>query len=312
MNKIKVAIAMATYNGELFIEQQLQSLLNQTYRDFVCYIHDDGSKDNTVRIIKQYTTNYPDRFIELNFPVCGSAKTNFWELMLRINTDVLFFCDQDDIWMQDKIEKLVSKIVEIDKNVPGLVFCDMKVVDSDLSEIDASFIHFSGYDTSRTRLCQLIPQNIAAGCCMAINRALKEEALRCPNVDSIRMHDWWLMLVASCVGKIVFVNESLQLYRQHIGNSLGAIKDKGFTASMSRVKRLLLGKQIRQTKKRIKEHQIQASLLYVYKGKTVEIDEIIDFFAKIEEKNKIQRILGYCTYKIFRNNKRNWWTLLWV
>ena len=312
MCKDKVAIALATYNGEEYLEEQLESLNKQSYKEFICYIHDDGSKDCTKKIIKKYVEIYPDTFKELVFPSCGSAKMNFWEMMKRIDSEYLFFCDQDDVWLPNKVEIMVKQIEKYDRNVPCLLFCDMTVVDRKLNIIAPSFIHYAGFDCRRVHLNELIPQNVAAGCGMVINQALKHEALKCPKVDLIRMHDWWLMLAAVCTGEIHFVNKQLQLYRQHGNNSLGAVRGNGFNAAMNRCKRLLTGIQIRQTRLRIINHQTQASQLYIYYGRKKENDNIIIFFRDITKLGKTKRILGYIKYKIFRNNKRNWWSMLWV
>ena len=114
----QVAILLATYNGERFIKDQLDSILNQTYQNFVCYIHDDGSTDRTVDILKKYVSKYPKKIKLLEYPGKKGAVGNFLSLIdyavEHCREQYYLFSDQDDIWLPQKIELEVKKIRKID------------------------------------------------------------------------------------------------------------------------------------------------------------------------------------------------------
>ena len=129
----KVDILLATYNGERFLQQQINSIFEQTHTNFFIYIRDDGSKDNTVSIIKEYVQKYPDKIaiIEDNFGNLGVTQ-NFNELMKYSTANYIAFSDQDDIWLPQKIEKSFNFLKEIEEkhnNLPAFVYSDMKIID---------------------------------------------------------------------------------------------------------------------------------------------------------------------------------------
>ena len=130
----KVGILLATYNGEQYIREQLDSILNQTYVDWVCYIHDDGSADNTWQTIKKYESDYPDKFVVLNYEKCGGACKNFISLMKYSSENYIMFSDQDDVWAKNKIEVTLNRMksIEADSDKPYAVFTDLYVVDENL------------------------------------------------------------------------------------------------------------------------------------------------------------------------------------
>lgn len=224
----KVAILLATYNGGKFIDVQLQSLKDQTFQDFICYIHDDNSKDSTVSIIKKYTQQYPEQFKFIQYEGSHGAVGNFMSLAhyVRNNTNepYIMFCDQDDYWFPDKIEKQINALKKMSSNAePHLVYCNQEIVDRNLNLIAASGMDYSkrkaGIDDS---FKELVFENCAAGCTMAFNRAALEVAIDNYQEGEIVMHDWWFMLIARCFGEISYVDETLMKYRQHGTNTLGA------------------------------------------------------------------------------------------
>ena len=139
-----VDILMATYNGELYLEEQIKSIIKQSYKNWILYIRDDGSKDNTLKIINRYTYKYPDK-IKLIADDRGNlgSNMNFKELMQYSKNEYCMFCDQDDVWLEDKIKLSLDKIKKLEnkygKNTPILVHTDLKVVNEKLDEISESF-----------------------------------------------------------------------------------------------------------------------------------------------------------------------------
>ena len=110
-----IYILLATYNGEEYIKEQIESLLHQTYQHWTLIIHDDNSSDNTVNIIKEYVKKYPEKIIFIDDDIStGGAKENFAYLLNKIdkNFDYLMFCDQDDVWLNNRIKLFYKKIIE--------------------------------------------------------------------------------------------------------------------------------------------------------------------------------------------------------
>ena len=225
-NNSDLAILLATYNGEKYLREQLDSILSQTFKNWELYIHDDASSDSTPAIISDYASLFPQKIHVLNSPATGSAKDNFMFLMNNIDSPYIAFCDQDDYWHPDKLEKSLSEMHDVENelgaDIPVLVFSELSVVDEHLQPICDTLSAFQNLDCTRTNFEKLLLQNVATGCTVVINRALLTLA-RTENTSGIVMHDWWCALVASRFGVISFISEPLVDYRQHSSNSVGAL-----------------------------------------------------------------------------------------
>ncbi len=227
-----IYILMATYNGERYIAEQLDSLLAQTYKEWVLWIHDDNSIDGTLDIISKYENMYPNKIYLINDNIStGSAKDNFNYLLTKIddNYEYIMFCDQDDIWLENKIELTLNKMIEVEKNnknKPVLIHTDLKVVDENLNTISHSFFDYQKIEPNWADNLDLsIVQNSVTGCTMMINKIVKNISL--PMGENAIMHDWWILLkVLQNNGVVAFLNKSTILYRQHNFNNTGA---KGFS-----------------------------------------------------------------------------------
>lgn len=221
----KIAILMATYNGEKYLSDQIDSILKQSFTDWTLYIHDDGSTDNTLKIIKKYVEAYPEKIVLIQGSPTGGAKFNFFSLMKKITAEYIMFSDQDDWWLPDKINKTLKKCIALEhKNTarPVAVFTDLKVVDEKLKLINGRMSRYQKLEMKNTTFNKLMIQNVVTGCTMMINRECRNKAIECQDPSKVIMHDWWCALIASYFGKIGYVDESLILYRQHGNNSVGA------------------------------------------------------------------------------------------
>ncbi len=214
-----VDILLATYNGEKFLKEQIDSILNQTYPHFNLLIRDDGSTDRTLEIIKSYED---PRIKLLDNRENGGVVKNFSSLLQASFAPYVLLCDQDDVWSLDKIERLVVIAQAFDEGRPLLVHHDMEVVDSDLKMISPSFWEYSKFNPLATSLNRLLMQNNVTGAACLINHALIEKALPIP--QEALMHDHWLALIASAFGDVIPVKEVMMKYRQHGKNQLGAKK----------------------------------------------------------------------------------------
>jgi glycosyltransferase involved in cell wall biosynthesis len=221
-----IDILLATYNGELFIDEQIQSILNQTYPHWRLIIRDDGSMDSTPAIIRKYTEKHPEKIAvvgdsQRNLGACE----NFGTLLEHVTADYVMFSDQDDVWLPRKIELTLQKMDAMEKihgrDMPLLVYTDMRVVDNNLSIIADSFWRHQAFNPNIGRsLSRFLVSNVATGCTVMINRKLRDIATPLP--QEAMMHDWWVGLVSAAIGKNDYLNEVTVLYRQHASNVAGA------------------------------------------------------------------------------------------
>ncbi len=222
----RVAVVISTYNGSKFLKSQLESIYFQSYLATGVIARDDKSSDDTSDILKLFNLDILDSVENLG------AKKSFSKLLDYAlqdkDIDYFMFCDQDDVWVKEKIAKTLNKMKELEaKNpdTPLLIHSDLSVVDENLSVIDDSFWNHEYINPQQNNFNRLLMQNTITGCTVMINRKLAQIALPIPN-EAI-MHDWWIGLVASKFGKIDFVDEALVSYRQHSDNNIGA---KGFNS----------------------------------------------------------------------------------
>lgn len=241
----RVHILMATYNGESYLKEQIDSLIAQTYKNWCLTIYDDGSSDNTANIVAEYQAQHGEekiRFYE-NHPASGGAKQNFMKLIRENTGEYLMCCDQDDVWHPDKIEKSLKRMrrmeVRYGKDVPLLVYTELRVVDEKLSVIAPAFHPYMNLRTGNQLSYELI-QNQVTGCTTMFNKTMQTYMARVKDSEQILMHDHVLALVALCFGAISFIKEPLIDYRQHGDNSVGAKDAKSPAYLMMRFK---LGRQ---------------------------------------------------------------------
>lgn len=221
----EVTIMLATYNGEKYLEEQLESIINQTYKNWKLIISDDNSTDSTKQIIDKYISLYPNKIKSIINKDLHSAKGNFINLFSEVEkSDYYMFCDQDDVWVNTKIEKFVNRIEQENELEPVLEYCDLKVVDKNLRTLNESFLKYTNNYPPNESFKKFILENHIPGCTMFFNNSLKEKIGKISK--ECRMHDWWVSLVASAFGKIIFVDETLNLYRQHENNTIGANKSR--------------------------------------------------------------------------------------
>lgn len=254
-----VDILMATHDGEKYIDQLIESILMQSMQEWCLIIKDDGSSDGTVEIIRTYCSKYPDkiRFISSK-NTSGSAKQNFFELMAYSTNDYVMFCDQDDIWLPQKIEHTLNAMVKHegkDSAYPLLIHTDLKVIDKEGRLIEESLYAMQTVNPEYfDRIERLLVQNAVTGCTMMINKALKNCVSNMP--DQAIMHDWWLALHAMVYGKIAFLSEATILYRQHDNNVVGAKDTRQLMYWLQRIN------HISNMKSNIVDTYLQARALY--------------------------------------------------
>ena len=243
----RLAILLSTFNGEAFLSEQLDSILQQSFTDFVIVARDDGSVDLTPGILTQYAAEHLGRFFIL--PDEGSnlgAKASFAALMqyvlehkseLGLARAYMMFADQDDIWAANKIEIEFNSLLLLETGdgyrMPALVHSDLEVVDCEGKRIAASYIAYQGLQSQRDSLVNQVQSNLVTGCTALINEELALKVLPIP--DQAIMHDWWIAIAAVAYGRRLFIDQCLVRYRQHGRNTIGA---KPFVASAPAAKSL--------------------------------------------------------------------------
>ena len=224
-----VEVLLATFNGERFLREQIDSVLAQDYLNLRVLARDDGSTDGTLDILREYQLRFPNRFrlLPTDQPA-GSAKGNFLKLMQAASADYLCFCDQDDVWLSDKVN--ISKLAmdQLESRwghiMPCLVFTDLRLVNSRLEPIHTSFWQFMGIEPDKMKgLSRWLLLSVVTGSTAMINRPLLELAKRMPN-EAV-MHDRWMGLIASTMGRSSAIRKQTVLYRQHGNNVLGTGQD---------------------------------------------------------------------------------------
>ncbi len=222
-----INILLATYNGAAFLAEQLASLFAQTIQDFCVFVADDGSNDDTCSIITAFKAHHKKRLIILPRRRGGprGAMGNFAYLLANTPpADYIFFCDQDDVWLPQKLELTLKKFRQYEENGysgPLLVHSAHLLSDEHLKPMRPTLASLTVSEKARAShsFGALLQQNVVTGCTMAINRALF--SLLKPLPEEALMHDYWLALLAAACGKIAFITTPTLYYRQHGRNSIG-------------------------------------------------------------------------------------------
>lgn len=204
-----ISVCVAAFNGEKYIEEQILSVLRNLDSQDEIIISDDGSSDRTRRIVDDLAEK--DRRIRIiDGPRKGLIK-NFENAIVHSKGDIIFLCDQDDVWKDNKVKTVLDIFGNTDCT---LVMHDACIVDANLRISGCSFFEFKKCKKGYWR--NLI-KNSYIGCCMAFKRSILDYAIPFP--DNIPMHDQWIGLLSERVGKVEFCNEQLLLYRRHSNNA---------------------------------------------------------------------------------------------
>lgn len=234
-----VGVVIATYNGERYINAQLTSILEQTILPDSIIISDAGSTDSTLEICEQYIER--NRNINIRILTHADQKKalavvdNFEKGLRSIDTDYVFFSDQDDVWKPQKIEQVLRRMKE-----EGATFCftNAAVVDQDLNDVGVSLWDSYGFSPemngqdyfhympqkNNDLFLRLLLGNVVTGMTMCMHKSLKPLVLP---FSKHAYHDAWISILASFTGGVIALDERLVLYRQHESNLEGANRSKG-------------------------------------------------------------------------------------
>lgn len=221
----KISIALCTYNGAKYLEKQIESFLRQTRLPDELVICDDCSRDETPQIIKNFceTSPFPVR-LHVNETNLGSTK-NFERAISYCRGDLIFLCDQDDVWLPTKIAETEKVFAESEKI--GLVFSNAELVDENLESLGVDLWQVSFTPEEKRKSLDgkffevLLRRNVVTGATAAFRRDLRECFAPIPTNIPYVIHDGWIALVISAVAEIRFIEKPLIKYRQHPGQQLG-------------------------------------------------------------------------------------------
>ena len=232
-----IAILMCTYNGEDFLGEQLDSIQHQDYKNWTLFVNDDGSQDATLDILKRYQKKWGNQKLHIRKGPQKGFSQNFLQIICdkKIQADLYFLSDQDDVWMSHKLSHTLKKMSKLDDSKPTLYCARTTYVSSDAKYILGESDLFLKLPSFRNA----IVQSLAGGNTMAFNNYLKEVIQIFSKADIVS-HDWWLYIVNELVGgKTFYDKESTILYRQHSRSLIGA--NTGFIAKLKRLRMLING-----------------------------------------------------------------------
>lgn len=218
MNQVQVLLS--TYNGEHYISEQLQSILKQSYPHISVLVRDDGSSDQTLALLKEYAETHPDRIKVITGSNIGVV-SSFFELVQQSDphADYYCFCDQDDVWLEHKIERAVSLLSSQSDHTPSMVFTSTELTDKELNSLGT----WPKAPSKQPSFYNALVQNLAVGATITINRPARNKFVKGYEVDpsKIIMHDWWFYLLVSGFGNVIYDKRPSILYRQHENNVVG-------------------------------------------------------------------------------------------
>lgn len=211
----RVQVLLSSYNGERYIREQIDSILAQKNVIVELLVRDDGSQDGTRTILAEYQKNYKN--IHIVYAENVGVVKSFFSLVNQVKeAEYIAFADQDDVWLPDKLIRAVTLLEKEEKDSP-LVYCSAKqLVDENLNPIPAAMT----YKNVRTEFGNALVENMCTGCTCVINHKLLE-LIQGKMPDFTVMHDFWIYLVGTCFGKVIYDEQSYILYRQHGKNELG-------------------------------------------------------------------------------------------
>lgn len=297
-----IHIIMCTYNGESYIKEQIDSILNNTVTDWRLYISDDGSTDKTYDLAAEYAKEYPEKIILTTHKNTADPSIHFLEKVRDISArmqsdDYIMLCDQDDIWYSNKIQRTLECMncltARSGNAIPLLVCTDVEVVNEKKEQLAASYRKMNHYGIKNLDVAHLLMEHKAQGCTIMINKVLADKIKELPKM--ITGHDVWLELVAATMGKIDYVDEPTMAYRRH---------SKQFTVGEMGYWKIL-SKQIKNLKDQkymVYSPAPQAKEFLRIYGSELErrIRELVEAYATLEQQSFWQKRCNIIRYHMWK------------
>ena len=280
MDDKKVAVLLSTYNGEKYVAEQIKSILEQTYKNIVLVVRDDGSKDNTVNIVKKFMASHNN--IKLVEGKNLGFIRSFFELLKLEQADYYAYADQDDVWLPEKIALAVKSLNNIkEQDVPNMAFSN-----SDYYDVNMNFM--SAGETGKTfSFTNSLYECVTQGMTMVINQKAKDLILDFMP-DKVFFHDWWTYMICSGMGNVVYDDVTTVKYRRD-GKNATAEGESPVKVFVWRIKNLF-GKG---GMKDIKKQQCEFKRLF-YNKVSYQDQDILDLF--VQEKYSFKGAIKKATY----------------
>ena len=293
-----VSVLLASYNGEKYIRDQLESILNQTFSDLSIVISDDLSTDGTPAVIREYEERYPGRVRSLrNSERSGSAQNNFFRLLTSVSDEYVMLCDQDDVWIRDKVEVTLREMKRLEAEwgaeIPLLVHGDLSVTDMRGRILHESMAKYQKIAIHENRFSHYLVENNITGNTVMVNMAFRQLLAHIP--EECVMHDWWLGLLASCFGRISYLDRPLVLYRQHGDNQVGSKSGKEQYAE-----RIRNQNAVRENYRKMFAQAQQFLKFYGHKMSR-EKRETLEHFIRLSGKRRAEKIFIIWKYKLMKS-----------
>jgi glycosyltransferase involved in cell wall biosynthesis len=292
---MQIAILMATYNGAAYLEEQLNSIEKQTYIQWSVLASDDGSSDQTKAMIDAFASKVgKGKVQQVTGPQKGFA-SNFLSMVCHPNlqADAYAYCDQDDIWLDDKLARAARFLAGVPSNVPALYCSRTQYVDQENHSLDLSLPY------SRPAVfANALVQNIASGNTMVFNDAARKFLIQAgPQVD-IDLHDWWTyILVTGMGGQVLFDHAPTVRYRQHPNNLWGM--NTSLKSQWMRIKKLFGGRFANWNERHIAALHPMQHLL------TLENQKIFTRFSQARKQTLVPRLIGLKQSGVYRQTRIN-------
>lgn len=291
----KIDILMATYNGEKYLKEQIESILNQTYQNIRLIISDDCSKDKTREIIKEYEKKDKRIISYFQEKNLGYVK-NFEFLLTKVENDIYMLSDQDDFWLPKKVEHTYQKLKEAEAD---LVFTDLEVVDKDLKMLYPSFNDFMKLTRKIKkyihdyRLEYLY--NCVTGCTLMSKKKFIDKIIPIPTDSKYAIHDTWIATVVVNNGKAAYLDEKTIKYRQHGKNQVGAEKVSHGFKKLDQVRELFI-----EVKLGLFTTYVNNDRIFDEKLKK-QNKEVLEYFKMIKEKNNFNFRKWRVFHELYKN-----------
>lgn len=302
-----IDILLATYNGEKYLREQIESILNQTYKNIRLIISDDCSKDDTKKILEEYAQK--DDRIKLYFQEKNLGYVKNFEFLLRqVENEYYMLSDQDDVWLDEKVEKSLQYLKQ---NNADLVFGDLEVVDQNLNTIYKSFGDFMLLNDKIKKNINSYTvnylYNCVTGCTVLSKKKFIENILPIPKDSKYVAHDHWMGLMVSVHGgKLAYMTEKYIKYRQHGNNQIGTEKiSHGFT-TLEQVRKLFI--------------DVKLGVFGTYVNNNDKFPEEIqklntdalNYFKMVEQKKNFNFKNWNIYYELYKNEKLGYYILNFI
>ena len=301
----QIDILLATYNGEKYLKEQIDSILSQTYSNFRLIISDDCSTDGTRKILEEYKEKDSRIIVYYQEKNLGYVK-NFEFLLKKVENKFYALSDQDDVWLSEKIEKSLEKMKEEDSD---LVFGDLEVVDENLKTINKSFNNLMNL-TRKIKKCndynKLYLYNCVTGCTIVARKELLHKILPIPDNAKTVLHDYWIALITSIYGKISYIDKPYIKYRQHGKNQVGVEKTSYKMENFNEVRKLFI---------EVKLELFETNVSYCNRfPKEIQIlnNKALEYFKQIRSKNNFNFRGWKVFYKLYKNESFSYFVLNFI